>query len=225
MLGKKKRTSDSDDSKSWYKDRYQSAVFWRNLLSVITVMSLLVAAVAGFAVLQLAPLKSVEPFVIQIDENSGITQVVDPMTTQSITGDKAINNYFLVQYIRARESYDVTSFIYNQNVVALMSDKQKVFPQYRAFLSTDNPASPLVRLQQAGKRSVKIQSISYLDTRKVLVKFTITEELGDRAQRSNKVTLIEFQYANIELNAEQRYTNPLGFLVTSYSVDEDTIQQ
>lgn len=222
ISGKRGETAQTE-LKNWYKDRYQAAVVWRNILAIIAMLSVGFGVVAVFTVKSLAPLKTVDPFVIQIDEKTGITQVVDPLKKQELSADTALNNYFLVQYIRARESYEPALFQYHQNVVRLMSEPSRVYGVYRQSLSTDNPNSPLVRLQ-GGNRTVKIKSISYLDPKKVLVKVTIYETTGSGTTEIHKIALLEFQYVSIELSPEERYINPLGFLVTNYRLDDDTYQ-
>src|SRR4051812_6802310 len=95
------------DTKNWYKDRYQSVLVQRKLLAVITVFSLLCTLGAVLDIARLTPQKSIEPFVIQVDQKSGITQTVDPLTVKELTANEAVNNFFIVTYIRSRESYNI----------------------------------------------------------------------------------------------------------------------
>ena len=110
------------DSRNWYKDRYQAIMLQRRLLMVITVISMICTLVAMIVIAQITPLKGVEPFLIQVDSRSGITQMVNPLTVKEITGLESINNFFIVQYIRARESYNVRDISNNYATVRVMSD-------------------------------------------------------------------------------------------------------
>jgi type IV secretion system protein VirB8 len=104
-VAESKKDNEKPDKKNWYNDRYQFVVVQRNILALVTLLSLLCSIAATFSISQLVPLKSVEPFVIQVDQKSGITQVVDPLKTRELTANESINQYFMVQYIRARESF------------------------------------------------------------------------------------------------------------------------
>ncbi len=88
------------ESRNWYKDRYQAVLLQRRLLMGISIISMLATLGSVFIIAKLTPLKSVEPFVIQVDSKSGITQTVEPLTAKEITALESVNNYFIVQYLR-----------------------------------------------------------------------------------------------------------------------------
>ena len=235
MLGTKK-DSAKEEKKNWYNDRYQFVVVQRNIFAVITLLSLLCSIAATFSISQLAPLKSVEPFVIQVDQKSGVTQVVDPLKSREITANEAINNYFIVQYVRARESYvgSLERNYYNYNLVRVFSGSLE-FRNYQQSIIVSNPQSPAARLGTGGDREVRIGSINYLDkrslgngeeARRYLVKAQITEKSTEGGNKvMQKLILIEFKYAELDLTAEERYLNPIGFRVLSYRVDDDNLTQ
>ena len=225
-----KKDSSSTDKKNWYGDRYQFIVIQRNILALITLFSLLCSIAATFSISQLAPLKSVEPFVIQIDQKSGITQVVDPLGAKALTANEAINNYFMVLYIRARESYlgSQSAGYANYNLVRVFSDRN-IFQQYQNDITLSNPKSPGARLGTGGMREIGIESITFQDkkilpdgqeTRKYFVTIKITEKIGAMTKESHKHVTIEFKYAELDLSNADRYLNPIGFRVLDYRVDD-----
>lgn len=231
------KTKVKADKKNWYGDRYQFVVVQRNMLALITLLSLLCSIAATFSISQLAPLKAVDPFVIQVDQKSGVTQVVDPLKAHDLTANEAVNHYFIVQYIRARESFvdSPEHNKFNYNVVRVLSDSKKVFPAYALQMKLNNPNSIPIRLGQGGSREVHINSIQFLDkqdlpfgeeSRRYQVKVLINENVsGHLPQALQRVILIEFKYTDLELTTEERYLNPLGFYVLSYRVDEDNVTQ
>lgn len=235
MVGNKKDAPETD-KKNWYKDRYEFVTVQRNFLAVITLLALVLAVTATFSISQLSPLKSVEPFVIQVDQKSGMTQVVEPLKAHELIANEAVNQYFIVQYCRARESFISTDRnTYNYNLVRVLSERP-IFAMYQQEVSPGNAESPYQRLATiGGSREIRIQSIKYLDTRRnqagddirrYLVKAKITERLDKKvAKEMQKLILIEFRYADLELTTEDRYLNPIGFQVMSYRVDEDNYTQ
>lgn len=214
------------ESKNWYKDRYQYVLVQRKLLTVVTLLSLVCTLATVVVIAQLTPLKTVEPFVIQVDQKSGITQTVDPLTMQQLTANEAVNNFFIVQYIRSRESYSITDLARAYNIVRVMSESKKVYPEFVSEADPNNPRSNAARLGSSGLRTVKFKSITYINPQLVQARLLI-EEKSDTSgyMQYNKIALLAFEYVKMNLSIEERYVNPLGFRVTDYRVDEDILQK
>ena len=210
------------EAKNWYKDRYQYVLVQRKLLAVITILCLIFSAAAAVVILQLIPLKTIEPFVIQVDQKSGVTQTVDPLTIKELTANEAVNNYFVVQYMRAREKYNISDLAQNYNLVRVMSESRTVYPQFVGEADPNNPRSNAARLGSFGERTIKIKSITYLGPQRVQVRF-FCEEKGGAGGIQHKIALMSFEYVKMSLTTEERYLNPLGFRVTEYRVDEDVM--
>lgn len=230
-----KKDTPVADQKNWYGDRYEFVTIQRNILAATTLFALMLAMTATFSIYHLAPLKSVEPFVIQVDQKSGVTQVVNPLTARELLANESINQYFIVQYCRARESYissDRNFFDYN--LVRVFSDRP-TFGQYQQEVGASGNDNFHQRIVTAGgSRDIHIESIKYLDRRKdstgsdvlrYLIKAKITERIGSTPKVMQKLILIEFRYVELELTTEDRYLNPIGFQVVSYRVDEDNYTQ
>ncbi len=215
------KPKEAVDEKNWYKDRYQYVLVQRKLLTVITMASLICTLATVVVISQLTPLKSIEPYVIEVDQKTGITQTVDPMTVKELTANEAVNNYFIVMYMRAREGYSMTDLAKSYNLVRVMSESRKVYPQFVSEADPNNPRSNAARLGTYGERSVKIKSITYLNPQLVQIRVLI-EERGGIAQQ-HKLVLLAFEYVKMSLSLEERYLNPLGFRVVDYRVDEDIL--
>jgi type IV secretion system protein VirB8 len=214
------------EQKNWYKDRYQYVLLQRKLLTFITLVSLAGSLVTVVVIAHLTPLKTVEPFVIQVDQKSGITQTVDPLTVQQLTANEAVNNFFIVQYIRSREGYNINDLARSYNIVRIMSERNHVYPEFVRQADPNNAASNAARLGNSGQRSIKFQSITYLNPQLLQARILI-EEKGDNVAPAqfHKIVLVGFQYAQMSLTNEERYINPLGFQVTEYRIDEDILQK
>lgn len=211
------------NSKNWYKDRYQYVLVQRKILVLITSLSLIASLATVVVIAQLTPLKTVEPFVIQVDQKTGITQTVDQMTVKEITANEAVNNFFIVQYIRARENYNTNDLSRNYNMVRLMSDSSKVYGEFVRSANPNNPKSNAARLGSTGTRTVKFKSITYLTPTQIQARVLVEERSENNLAQQNLIILLSFTYVNMALTLEERYVNPLGFMVTDYRVDEDTL--
>jgi type IV secretion system protein VirB8 len=226
QTSEKEKKSKSDE-KSWFKDKYQFVLVQRNILVVMTVISLSISLLAVFAVQQLAPLKSIEPFVIQIDEKSGITEVVKPISRDSLSAPEQLDNFFVWRYVNSRETYDPADQKRRWEIVRVMSDQQ-VFKKFKYESSPANKESPAAQLGDLGKRIVDNPTISYLsdeDKKVAQVRFTVKERFRDQEFVYNKLATIEYDYYELALNRDERLLNPLGFTVLSYRVDTESARQ
>lgn len=229
----KKKTGPAEtEQKNWYSDRYQSVVVQRNVLSIFSMVALIFSTIAIFLVYSNIPIVTVEPFVIQVEPKSGLTQVVNPQTSQEIAGDPAINQYFIARYIYARENVDA-SLPQNFQTVRLMSDPENVFRLYTWEVDATNPESFLARYGGKGERVTKITSQQRLDTNRncVNVKCTaqvrVTIKEGQRGAPPSKViyaiVTMEYTFTTVNLTVDERYVNPLGFRVLSYRVTQENL--
>jgi type IV secretion system protein VirB8 len=218
-----KPPQDTTHNKNWYKDRYQYVLVQRKILVLITCLSLVASLATVVVIAQLTPLKTVEPFVIQVDQKTGITQTVNQATVKEITANEAVNNYFIIQYIRARENYNSADLSRNYNMVRLMSESGKVYGEFMRAANPNNPKSNAARLGTTGVRKVKFKSITYLNPQTVQARVLVEENSDSNLAQQHLIILLSYTYVNMALTMEERYVNPLGFMITDYRVDEDAV--
>lgn len=214
-------------TKNWYADRYQSAVVQRNLLALISLISLGGVLVCAFAVQQISSSKTIEPFVIEVQETSGIATVVDQLSIKQFVAEETIVRYFLVKYTRAREGYDYTSFRHNYDRVVRLYSTSEIYRAFKRGLGSD-PDNVINKLSTHTKRTVKIKSIQFLDDSTAQIRFLLTDikKGGVNMAAYHKIAIIGFKFLpNLKMSIEDRYVNPLNFQVTSYTVDDETILQ
>jgi type IV secretion system protein VirB8 len=235
VLFKRSQKKVSESSKHWYQDKYQHVLVQRNVLALIALVSLLTALAAVFAVMRLAPLKSVEPYLLEIDDKTGITQKVEPVSRNRYASNEAIDRYFISTYVRARETYNFSTSRYYLNTVRVMSTPE-VFFAYRGSLNPELPGSLGAVLGNEGIRTVRFRSISYIENPPV-PKDSRAEKLPTKIAQVRIVTsdskpgagdveqywvvTVTFQYANLSLNEAEQLLNPLGFNVVSYQIQRE----
>jgi len=231
-----KETSES--SQHWYQDKYQHVLTQRNVLALVALVALFTAMLAVLTVLRLAPLKSVEPYLLQIDEKTGITQKVNPLSREDYLANEAIDRYFTSAYIRVRESYNTSILLYNYNIVRLMSEPN-VFREYRRNIDTSVDGSLAKKMGQFGRRDMKVRSIVYLtnpaergkkkkadkdavDTKIMQARITTIDSMPNQADVETQwVVTVTFTYATLKLNEAEQLLNPLGYQVTNYQIQRE----
>lgn len=225
-----KNNKGGTDKKNWYTDRYQAVLVQRNLLSVFTLIALIFSTIAIFFVYRNIPIVTVEPFVIQVEPKSGITQVVNSQTAREITAQESINTYFIVRYIKARETID-SALNYHYQVVRLMSAPE-VFRPYAWRVSPTNPESFVAKTNGQGLRDVKIRSMARMDNNancidkicQVQVRVTIIENDGRSKNTQHQIIYMDYTFTNVNLTQYERYVNPIGFRVVSYRKSDEVLQ-
>ena len=97
---------------------------------------LALAAVAG-----LTPLKTVEPYVIRVDNSTGITEVVSGLKESRENYNEAVTKSFAARYVMAREGFVASEVKPNFQTVALMSDAAEQ-SRFATWYGAKNPESP-----------------------------------------------------------------------------------
>ena len=212
----------------WYHDLYQSVTVSRNRWFLVGVLALGLATIEALALVFVTPLKSVEPYVLQVDNKSGLTSVLQPLKNEgekTLTEDEALSKSFLVKYILARETYDPQDLNRNYDLVRLMSVSNEV-RKFDESLESSNPQSPLEKYKTHTTRIVCISSVSFLDQKKktAQVRFSTTETHQNQSKQEFWVAILTFRYVNAPMEENDRLQNPLGFQIVSYRVDQEIIQ-
>jgi len=101
----------------------------------------LCALLAGAALMLLMPLKRVEPFVIRVDNATGIVDVV-PVYAGNLTADEAVTRYLLTHYITTCERFNLSTAESDYQECGAFHTVQMNEAWYGQWTQT-NPQSPL----------------------------------------------------------------------------------
>ncbi|MES2661801.1 MAG: VirB8/TrbF family protein [Pseudomonadota bacterium] len=194
--------------------------------------AVVVAVLQSVGIASLFPLKSIEPFVIRVDNNTGIVDTVSLLKEHNEAANEAVNKYFLSEYIRHREGYLWETRESDRDVVGLMSDH--IIQQEYANLTNPNknPSAPVVAYGQNTKVNINIKSISILNAGEAidsenhvtaLVRYTKNiNQTGDSIRTTHWSATVTFTYRNTPMRVDDRLLNPLGFQVLGYRNDPES---
>lgn len=181
------------------------------------------AVAAVIAVAAMAPLKTVEPYVIRVDNSTGIVDIVESIKDGKTNYDEAVNKYFTQWYIRYREGYSKELAEEYYRNVALMSaglEQQK----YYEWFQPKNPMSPLNVFGPYAKVKIDIKGTSFIKSNVALVRYVKRIERGnDKPQITHWAATITFRYSGAPMAEKDRAINPLGFQVVEYRNDPDAV--
>ncbi|MGG6897428.1 virB8 family protein [Rhizobium sp. BR 315] len=182
----------------------------------------ILAAISTVAIAGLTPLKTVEPFVVRVDNSTGIVDVVSALTSTAGTYDEAVTKYFAARYVRARESYVWSEAGENFRTVSLLSTA----PEQTRFAATyrgGNPDSPQNIYGRGATSRINIVSISLINSNVLSVRYMRTITRGDETHTTHWVATLTFSYVNASMSSTDRLINPLGFAVSDYRSDPEAI--
>lgn len=212
------------EAASWNRDRVQSIRSSWRIAWWIAGVSAAIAVLEALALVLLTPLKTVEPYTLMVDRTTGYVQALKPLDQSKITPDAALTQSFLVQYVIAREGFDMATLNANYRKVALFS-VDTARSNYLQQMQVPNPASPLVLYPRSSVLDVHVKSVSTLGPNTALVRFdTVRSDAGAQPQPpSSWVAVIRYRYSTAPMSLEDRFVNPLGFQVTSYRKDAEVL--
>lgn len=209
---------------SWANERTQSIYASRKVAWIVALIATTIAVLLALAIVFMLPLKTVVPHTLLVDKQTGFVQALDPTQPQKIAPQKALTQAFLVQYVEAREGFDIATVQGQFKKVALWSAGQNK-ATYVNMMQASNPESPLASLPRNSAIDVKVRSVSQLSDSSAMVRFASVRRDAGAAEQpmQNWVAVIKYRYSNAPMAVEDRYLNPLGFEVTDYRKDAETL--
>lgn len=212
-----------DAAKAWETDEIARSRKSERRAWTVAGCGLLTALIAVSAVALLTPLKTVEPFVVRVDKNTGATDIVTRLTHQKEDYDEAIDKYFLARYVSYRESYSSAMAYPDYEAVTTMS-APRVSEAYFEQIKPANPHSPTVVYAKDGLVDVSVNAIAFLGKGVAQVRFTRTERLPNAATKETRwIATITYRYFNPPTSEKARLIDPIGFQVTDYRLDPETV--
>lgn len=186
----------------------------------ITFVSTALTALSIGAVALLTPLKTVEPFVIRVDNNTGATDIVTTIKNAQQTYDEVTDRYWLSQYIKYREGYDWYTVQSNYDAAMLLSG---VAEQTAIATFMDSPAAPYKVLKERYRVDIRIVSISWVGTTAQVrfEKSVVQLNEPNKPTTTRLIATIGYQYVNTPQADQDRLVNPLGLQVMHYRVDPE----
>lgn len=211
------------EAATWAQDVHGSLRASRRVAWIIATAAVVVAVLEAIALATLMPLKTVVPYTITVDRQTGYLETAPRLDTGALTQDAAVTHAFLAQYVMARETYDPRDLQDAYRKITAWS-QGPARNQYVREMSAQNPQSPtnLYSAQTVVKTTIK--SISLLTKESALVRFETLRTDGDLpGEQRAYAAVVGFRYTGQPMRMEDRILNPLGFQVTSYRRDAETI--
>lgn len=219
-----KREAYYRDAQSWSQDRQDELRVSRRIAWWVASGAGLIAVLEAFALMLLTPLKTVEPYTLLVDKQTGYVQALKPLEEQRISGDSALTQSFLVQYVLAREGFDIDTLQANYRKVSLWS-ADSARSAYVGGMQANNPASPMNRYPRSTIVETRVKSVSPIGGSAAMIRFeTQRRDAGGQVQAPMPwVAVVRYRYSGTPMRVEDRFLNPLGFQVVRYRRDPEAL--
>lgn len=179
----------------------------------------------AFAIAMMMPLKKITPYVIRVENNTGYTDVVQPIGDAQTTYGQELDKYWLSKFVVNRESYEWQTIQNMYDTVGLMTDN-KTFAQYKTIIENKD-VSPLYLLKKDKEVRVRVVSVTFVkDLAQVRFIKYVQNSDGTPAVEYKPayfISTIAYDYMKDIKTEQQRLINPLGFRVVSYRADPESV--
>lgn len=209
---------------SWAQDRRDALFRSRRTAWLVAAAATVVAVCEALGLVALLPLKTVVPYTLMVDRQTGYVQALKPLDAERVAPDRALTQSFLVQYVIAREGFDVDTVQADYRKVGLWSAGQARV-DYLTAMQASNPASPLALYPRTTVVAVEVKSVTPLGSGVALVRYdTRRRDAGGTPQPARAwVAVIRYGFSGEPLSTADRFVNPLGFLVRRYRRSEEAL--
>ena len=206
------------ESASWDADRVAESrrsvrTAWR-----VATAGWLCAVTGAAALIALLPLKRVEPFVVRVDNSTGIVDVVP--TYEGDKGlDETVTRYFVAHYVAVCERFNFATAESDYEECGAFHAAQRNQEWYAQW-SRSNPASPLNLHKDGSSVRVQVESVSFFrrgndvsDLAQVRYLKAERPSGGVDERFTHWIATVQYAYGPPSRDPKLRRWNPLGFKV------------
>ncbi|MDD3465168.1 MAG: type IV secretion system protein [Candidatus Cloacimonetes bacterium] len=216
-------------------DKYEEAIDWEaSRVSMVEkserrawMVALVAVAIAGLSWLTIVfmmPLKETIPYVIRVDNTTGVPDIVTTMQDKRIGYDDVVDKYWVAQFVRARETYDWYTLQKDYNTVGLLTSPN-VGKEYASLFEGADALDK--KWGKSYRTTVEVVSVVPNGKGTATVRLIKTASRVDDAnikQTSKWIATVSYEYRNpSHMKESVRLINPFGFQVTSYRIDPELI--
>ena len=209
------------EAASWDVDRAQQArrsarIAWSVAAGAGTCATLAVAALFS-----LMPLKRVDPFVIRVDNTTGVVDVVPGYEGKSALSE-TVTRYFLGHYVTVCERFNTATAESDYEECGAFHTAQRNQLWYAAW-NRSNPDSPLNRYRDGTVVQIQVTSISFFtrgtgvaDLAQVRYVKRRRNASGAEEESTHWIAGVQYVYGEPSKDARVRRWNPLAFKIVDF---------
>jgi len=218
------------EAANWDADtRAQSRQVVRLALGVAGAGWIAALALAA-AILVLMPLKRVEPFVVRVDNSTGIVDVV-PVYTGRAGMPEAITRFLLTHYVTVCERFNYATAESDYEECGAFHTAQRNQAWY-ALWNPNNPASPLNAYKDGATVRAEVTSVSFFKRANAVsdlaqVRYVKAKRAAGAAndELTHWIATLQYAYTDPSTDSRMRAWNPLGFKIVDFKPEPEVLNE
>jgi type IV secretion system protein VirB8 len=218
------------EAASWDEDRVAHANLSARRAWAAAGAGWICALVSAVALTLLMPLKRVEPFVVRVDNSSGVVDIV-PVYDGKAGLTQTVTRYFLTHYITVCERFNFATAESDYEECGAFHAAQRN-QAWSALWNTNNPASPLNVHKDGSTVRVQVESVSFFERASGVgdlaqVRYLTAERQVSAAEArlTHWIATIQYAYTSPSKDPRVRRWNPLGFKIVDLTAEPEVLAQ
>src|ERR1700741_805740 len=216
------------EAASWDADRAAMSARSARLAWRIAIGACVITVFAMLTLMMLMPLKRVEPFVIRVDNATGIVDVVPEFVGQG-EFPELVTRYFLAHYVTVCERFTFATAESDYEECAAFHAAART-QAWLALWDRANPQSPLNTYKDGSSLRAQVAAVSFFKRGngvEYLAQIRYTKTRRSSASANDQVThwigTIQYVYGEPSKDPAVRRWNPLGFKVIDFRSEPETL--
>ena len=188
------------------------------------------AVASSVAIALLTPLKTVSPFVVRVDNATGIVDVV-PTYAGMTDAPEALTRYLLSHYVQTCERFTWTIAEADYEECGAFHSVRRN-QEWSSQWIKSNPNSPLNLYKDGTTVRARVVSVSFFARANGVsdlaqVRYTKGKRLseGSAEQIAHYIATIQYTYVAPSKDARTRQLNPLGFRIVEFRSEPETFTE
>ncbi len=213
------------EAASWDADRVAASersvrTAWR-----VAVGACVLTVAAILALMLLMPLKRVDPFVIRVDNATGIVDVV-PVFAGQATMPEVVTRYFLDHYLTVCERFNFSTAESDYEECSSFHAPAR-HQEWMTLWDRSNPESPLNRYKDGSSLRALVSAITFFKRGSgtedlAQVRYVKAHRTGNGSEkRSYWIATIQYVYGTPSKDPRMRRWNPLGFKIVDVRTEAE----
>jgi type IV secretion system protein VirB8 len=190
----------------------------------------LCATASAIALVVLMPLKRVDPFVVRVDNSTGIVDIV-PLYTHRAEAAEIVTRYLLTHYVTVCERFNYPTAESDYEECGAFHSALRNQAWY-ALWNPINPGSPLNLYKDGTTVRASVSAVSFFrrssgvtDLAQVRYVKRLRRAGGGEDQVTHWIASIQYAYGEPSRDPQTRSWNPLGFKVIDFRPEPEVIPE
>jgi type IV secretion system protein VirB8 len=217
-----------EEAASWDADRVRQGRRTVRLALGVAGAGWLAVLLLCASLMFLMPLKRVEPFVVRVDNATGIVDVV-PVYTGRSGVPEAVTRYLLTHYVTVCERFNFSTAESDYEECGAFHSAQRNQAWY-ALWNPTNPGSPLNVYKDGTTVRAQVTSVSFFKRGSGVqdlaqVRYVKAKRLAGSAveEATHWIATLQYAYADPSSDPKVRGWNPLGFKIVDFKPEPEVL--